>query len=391
MKFDVRKALSDTFSTQVSLLDRLVSYLYFSDLSVSEQTVLDQFGRGVSLVAQKNVEKSGKHILLATALPLSLRFPKSPKEIVYRGGHYLDCARFIDIVAKVAVCSDIAKHKVTFVAYRPDPTATCFREILASLDDRIDFACVYAPVGLIPRTPKVSMALIRIDYTAKSRRKLLKPTKDVLQLRALNTSGEQSFLQDFLELLFDLEGKRQIQVLSVDANTGSDFFASSEVVAKVATHVDNLDLPENLQTMQLSIAPVHPCSVALQSAIKILKTLKEEIYSQDQLTRATLHPIRAELIGDNCRMDVVFCADKAISEELVNAIEKIEGVSEVLISSCTKGDEWDGLPVGSFPFVQQVCTNSVVMGTSFEDSMDDPVLAGEKALLAYRSVLRQFL
>ena len=391
MKFDAKKALSDAFSTQVSLLDRLVSYLYFADFSVCEQTVLDRFGRGISLVAHKNVEKGGKHCLLATALPVASRFPKSPHEILQSGGHYLDCARFIDIIAKVFVSADITKHKVTILAYRPDLTASCLQEILASLDEKVDFACVYAPVGLTLKRPMVSLSLVEVSFTAKSRRKLMKPTRDVLELRALNTKGKQDFLSGFLALLHDLEARREIQVLSVDANTGSDFFAPSEIVAKVATHVEKPDFPANLEVRELHRAPVHPCSVALDGAIAILETLNKEILSHGEFAHASLYPIQVELVGDTCNMHVVFCADKAISDEVLNKIMNIEGVSDVVTYRCMARDEWDGSPVGSYPLFFRLCENTYVLGTTFEDSMEDPVLAVEKAVSAYRLVLRQFL
>jgi hypothetical protein len=244
---------------------------------------------------------------------------------------------------------------------------------------------------LIPKRPMVSLALIEVSFTAKIRRKLLKPTKDVLEIRALNTFGRQDFLQDFLALLHDLEARRQIQVLGVDANTGSDFFAPSEVVANVASHVDKPDLPDNFQVRGLSTAPAHPCSVALEGAMDILGGLNKKLHGHGEFARSKLYPIGVELITDACSMEVVLSADKAIPKELVNALMEIERVSEVVTSSCTDGDEWDGSPVGSFPFVQRLCGRTFVVGTTFEDAMSDPALAAQNAVLTYRSVLRQFL
>jgi len=88
---------------------------------------------------------------------------------------------------------------------------------------------------------------------------------------------------------------------------------------------------------------------------------------------------------------VVFCSDKASSDEVLNKIMNIEGVSDVVTYPCIAPHEWDGSPVGSYPLFCRLCENTYVLGTTFEDSMEDPVLAVEKAVSAYRLVLRQFL
>ena len=143
MGFDIIRAASEALASRLPFLDRLLSYLYFADLAVLEQSTWDDLGRGVTVLGRKGPQRPGAGVVLAAPLPRASSLaglpPGSPD--VVRAGTLLAMAW------AVASLPEETRFPVTLVAARPDPLGNGLRWVLGGEPTPGVAAIAAAPTG----------------------------------------------------------------------------------------------------------------------------------------------------------------------------------------------------------------------------------------------------
>jgi hypothetical protein len=159
--FDLTRAVADSLGGRTAVLDRLVSYLYFADVSVVEQSTWDEHGSGVSVIGTKG-GGTGPAVVLATPLPSSRVLDPARAGASWP----VELARFVDLMAKTWALSEIpagaAGRPVHLVAHRPDPVGRTLRDVLDGIGPAGD-VLAWGPVGPRPLEVSGSLAVLRID------------------------------------------------------------------------------------------------------------------------------------------------------------------------------------------------------------------------------------
>lgn len=178
MGFDVARAASEALASRLPFLDRLVSYLYFADLVVLEQSTCDEFGRGVTVVGRKGPERPGDGVVLAAPLPRaeSLLGLATGSADVTRAGTLLAMAW-----AVASLDEDRLARPVTLVAARPDPLGSGLRSVLDVPAGRDCTVIASAPTGPDATAPMCAVAVLSLAMPAPVR-PLRAPLKDVVTL-----------------------------------------------------------------------------------------------------------------------------------------------------------------------------------------------------------------
>ena len=115
MGFDVARAALEAFQSRLPFLDRLLSYLYFADLDVLEESTWDEFGHGVTVLGRRGPDVAGRGVIVAAPLPragtLAGLPPDSPD--CHRAGTLLALAWAVASLEDAELCAP-----VTLVAAR---------------------------------------------------------------------------------------------------------------------------------------------------------------------------------------------------------------------------------------------------------------------------------
>ncbi|NOZ02789.1 MAG: hypothetical protein GXP54_13000 [Deltaproteobacteria bacterium] len=169
MGFDITRAISETFGNRATLLDRILSYLYFADVRVIEQSTSDEYGSGVSILGSKGNGDPEAGLLLACPLPTLPYLSRDAAEVVKEGGHELDLARYVDIMAKTWALSELDADSmngpVALLAYRPDPLALSLRRMAEEGRCGASSALVFAPIGIEARPASCGLAICAVNLS----------------------------------------------------------------------------------------------------------------------------------------------------------------------------------------------------------------------------------
>jgi hypothetical protein len=229
--FDLTRAVADSLGGRTAVLDRLVSYLYFADISVVEQSTWDEHGSGVSVVGTKG-GGTGPAVVLATPLP-------SPRGLdpARAGASWpVELARFVDLMAKTWALSEIpaeaAGRPVHLVAYRPDPVGRTLRDVLDAIGTTGD-VLAWGPVGPLPVEVSGSLAVRRLDATASLAATRF-PARATLTLRAASgAASSPRFAVEALRQACRLARKPRSRAL-LRAASGTDLLPPDEIVVDLA-------------------------------------------------------------------------------------------------------------------------------------------------------------
>ena len=180
MGFDVARAALEAFQSRLPFLDRLLSYLYFADLDVLEESTWDEFGHGVTVLGRRGPDVAGRGVIVAAPLPragtLAGLAPDSP-----------DCHRAGTLLAlawAVASLEDAElRAPVTLVAARPDPLGTGLRSVLNARITSGQTVIAAAPTGPSSVTPACAIVVLSIE-TRVPVQPLRAPLRDVVTLAA---------------------------------------------------------------------------------------------------------------------------------------------------------------------------------------------------------------
>jgi hypothetical protein len=173
--FDVSRAAAEAFQSRLPFVDRLLSYLYFADAAVLEQSTWDESGRGVTIVGRKGPAAPGG-LLMAAALPRATTLaglePGHPDAV--RGLALLSMAW-----ALASLEEDRLREPVTLVAARPDPAGLTLRSVLESGTVTARAALAATPAG--PRPRRAAAGVIGVELSLDLPVRPLKaPLRDVV-------------------------------------------------------------------------------------------------------------------------------------------------------------------------------------------------------------------
>ncbi|MBM4395556.1 MAG: hypothetical protein FJ087_07695 [Deltaproteobacteria bacterium] len=256
MGFDVTRAVVETLGSRTSVLDRIVSYMYFSDLSVVEQSTWDEFGSGESVLGSRP-GGDGPGVVLCTALPQARNLPFPDPGAT--PAQALDLARLVDVLAQVKAVSELdpaaLSGPVHLVAYRPDPIGASLRSVLESAGALGGTCLAFAPTGAAPVRVPHGLVVLHADVPSPPRRALRAPAREVVRV-AVDGPGETA-----LRLLASLpDAVPGCAVLDVHPAAGSDLAAVTGLEAVLA-------LPDPAASLPPGVSEVgRPSTVAAPGA-----------------------------------------------------------------------------------------------------------------------------
>lgn len=231
--FDVSRAVLDTLGSRTPVLDRIVSYMYFSDLAVAEQSTWDDFGSGESVLGTRG-DGPGPAVLLTTPLPWARNLASSGPDAGVSAA--VDSARIVDLLAKIWAVSELDPSDLTapvhLVAYRPDPIASSLRSVIESASLAAGLCLAHAPVGSRPVEVRCGIAVLGVTIQASGRKGFRGPVREVVRAR-LEAPGPCP-LESALRALASPPGSPGRAVLGLSTATGSDFAPPTSVEADLA-------------------------------------------------------------------------------------------------------------------------------------------------------------
>lgn len=252
MSFDIARAVTETFGSRTPLLDRILSYLYFADVTVVEQSTADAWGIGVTVIGLKGQAESGPGVVLAGALPTLRVFPQVPSALPDAGGHPRDLVRLVDLLARVLAMSvldpDALGARLALVAYRPDPVAAGLRDLSSSFASGMDWL-LSAPVGLEPKPLSSDVVFTEVHLSGGPRQRPRRRVRNVVSARAQTPRYDPAFP---LRVLWDLRGlvdRGHVEVLDLDPCAGSDLLAPCRVDVVLGVIREPPELPDPWRTL----------------------------------------------------------------------------------------------------------------------------------------------
>jgi len=418
--FDITRAVNEAFGGRISFLDRVLSYLYFADVTMMERLTSDDYGSGVSIIGFKGPSRDGDGIVLACPLPTLDRLPEDPRDIASAGGHPLDAARLVDLMAKVWALSEmdpsVLNTRLTITAFRPDPIGLSLQSMIEDGSVPGRKAMVFAPAGKTPLVVKHGFALCRADLASRTNPGPRHPVTDVLSLKRA-VFGHCS-LEAALRELQDLSGEGAIELLDILPFTGSDMFQPAAIEVDVgitgngAGFSDGWKVRESPRTMvrlgswsgSVSAA-LHVHDLVCSEAVGIWEG--EDAAPPGDLVRILM------LCGpaDNATLMMSVClppscqeSEDMISDRLakalnpskpVDSVEITGRVEEVILlgadlSSATTIGSSSGI-CGSASRVAAYVPECIEMGPTMEDAIEDPAGTAVSFATAYLDILNEEL
>jgi len=272
MGFDVTRAVVDAFESRTPVLDRIVSYMYFSDLAVLEQSTWDDFGAGESVTGTRSGGQA-PGILLCAPLPTSRRVPfPDPANSV---AEVMDSLRLVDIMAKVWAVSELGPElpsPVHVLAYRPDPVAASLRSVVESSGLAIGECFVFAPVGIEPILAHGGLAVLRLELSNTTRKVVRGPFGEVVHVLL------EGQVEECLKALEHLAAKSGISLLHLYPVAGSNLDAPPGIEADIGLPA-NAELPESMKVIgrPSSVPAPGPWAAAVRLALSALARLRSPV------------------------------------------------------------------------------------------------------------------
>ncbi len=282
VSFDVARAVTETFGSRTPLLDRVLSYLYFAEVAVIEQSTADAWGSGVTIIGLKGQTESRPRLVLAGALPTLQVFPSSHASLPEHGAHPRDLSRLVDLFARVhaisVVTPDACAGSIALVAYRPDPVATGLRDYPSS---RETVWLLSAPVGLQPRPVASEVLQLEVHIAGPPPRRPRARVRNVVSARAKTHRYDPDFPVQALWDLRRLVENGQAEVLDLEPCTGSDLLAPARVQAVLGVFSEPLALPEAWQVLPETRPTVRlgAWSVVIEALTRVAAALSEAIFA----------------------------------------------------------------------------------------------------------------
>lgn len=228
MGFDITRAVGDTLGARTPLTDRLLSYMYFADFLVAEQSTWDEYGSGVTLIGTKGDGVQDHGLLLAGPLPENRTLPATSGSPL-SSDKARDQARVVDLLARIWAVSNLdatsLRQPIHLVAYRPDPVALGLRSVVESLGIGGGGCIGYAPVGTESFQAGSSLFLLHVLFEVGPRRPPRRPARDIVTVIADRGPFEEpagGFLAATLRTLSTLTNDGIIEILDLHPAYGSD-------------------------------------------------------------------------------------------------------------------------------------------------------------------------
>ncbi len=401
MSFDVARAVTETFGSRTPLLDRILSYLYFADVTVVEQSTADAWGSGVTVIGLKGQAESGPGVVLAGALPTLRVFPASPRDIPEAGGHPRDLVRLVDLLARVFALSvvdpDALGARLALVAYRPDPVAEALQDLVGSpLFSGMDWLLSGA-AGLQPTPPSSDVAVIEVRFSSGPLRGPRHRFRNVVSVRARTPRTDPAFPIRALQDLSDLVARGHADILDLEPCAGSDLLAPSRVDAVLGVIREPLPLPEAWRTLAETrpIVRLGAWSDAIRTVLDLSRGLGSPVSAAWTATGSASPepPVRLVAFCGACDVGSAFFAadlprlDPQGRERVREALE--DAIAEVR-------DSGDPNPIGHcvirWPaFSPPRDARTLAMGPIEDQVLEDPAAAARLAAEVYVEVLSRLL
>lgn len=391
VSFDISRAVIETFGSRTPFLDRVLSYLYFADVAVIEQSTADEWGSGETIIGLKGDAESATGLVLAGSLPTLRTFPQSPSAVLDAGGHPQDLVRLVDLLARVQALSvmdpDASGVRLVLLAYRPDPVASSLRDFASSpISRRLDWL-LSCPVGLEPRPIMSSVVLVEIQMSGGGFRTSGRRVRNVVSVCAKVSRYDPAFPLRALRDLYMLSDSGHVEVLDLEPCLGSDLLAPSRIEAVLGVLRDPLALPGSWRVL-----PETRPAVRLGTWAQVLGALLDltDALSCEVLAAWTRvghhpsnHPVRLVALrgtSDDCQ--ALLAADIPTLDSRL--VERLESVFAECRPTALKAHHievrvlpWEGKLFAMGPLVEQV--------------WEDPAATARKAAEAYVKALASWI
>ena len=229
MGFDLTRAVGDSIGGRTTVLDRLVSYLYFADVEVMEQSTWDELGAGASLIGAKG-DGPRPGLVLASPLPRRRMLAGSPDD----PGWGVDLSRFVDLMARVWALSEVTPDRlrapIRLIAYHPDVLASSLRSALECGIDARAGVIAYGPVGAEAIVVRGGMMALRLWATGGRGSRADGGTPATLQIRSAGRRGNTPLLTHVLQAMGALRRRGALTRAWIRPASGSDLVEPAEVV-----------------------------------------------------------------------------------------------------------------------------------------------------------------
>lgn len=393
VSFDIARAVTETFGSRTPLLDRILSYLYFADVTVVEQSTADAWGSGVTVIGLKGEAEGAPGLVLAGCLPTLRLFPGSPRDIDDAGGHPRDLYRLVDLLARVFALSilDPGQHqaRLGLLAYRPDPVAEALHDLAVSpFFAGMDWL-LSAPTGLEPGPLASDVVVVEARLSSGGRRGPAHRFRNVVSARARASDADPAFPFSALQDLADLVTRGHATVLDLEPCAGSDFLAPAEVDVVLGVIREPLLLPETWRVLPETRPTVRlgPWLEVVRTVLDLSEGLGSAVKSAWTATGSPPPepPVRLVALRGTCDDCSVFLAADLPRLDPPGR-ERVRGTLDTAIAgardSACRG--MVGPSIVRWPaFSPSGDVRALAMGPIVDEVWQDPVAAARRAADAY--------
>ncbi len=393
MSFDIARAIAETFGSRTLLLNRILSYLYFADVTVVEQSTADAWGSGVTVIGLKGEVEGGPGLVLAGSLPTLRVFPASPLEIAEVGGHPRDLFRLVDLLARVFALSILdpgqRQARLGLLAYRPDPVAEALHDLAVSpFFAGMDWL-LSAPTGLEPRPLASDAVVIETHLSSGARRGPAHRFRNVVSACARASEADPAFPFLALQDLADLVAGGHATILDLEPCAGSDLLAPTEVDVVLGVIREPLLLPETWRVLPETCPTVRlgPWQEVVQTVLDLSRGLGSAVRSAWTATGSPPPepPVRLVALRGTCDdCSVFFAADlprldppgrERVRETLDAAVARVrDSAHPGMVGPCLV--RWPA-------FSPSAGVRTFAMGPTVDEVARDPAAAARRAAEAY--------
>lgn len=397
VSFDIARAVSETFGSRTPLLDRVLSYLFFADVAVVEQSTADEWGSGVTLIGLKGRAEYETGLVLAGAIPTLAFFPESPQALAETQAHPRDLHRLVDLLARVFALSvldpDTIHARLALVAYRPDPVAEALRDLPTSPLCVGMHWVLSGPVGLDPLPRAAIPLIVDVRLSGGPTRGPRHRIRNVVAVRARTSRYDPLFPLQALSDLRDLQERGDAEVLDLEPCLGSDLLAPAQVEAILGAIREPLPLPHPWQTLPNTRSSVRlgTWSESLRVILEVFHRVRDEVIAESRRLGMPTPETPVRLVALRGTSDdwsasfIVDLRDAAGLDRFSAAVETTLSSIQPPSRSVLSGSLRVGGPVLSHP------GRVVEMGPLEDDVLADPAGAARRAADAYVKVVSRLI
>lgn len=385
VSFDVARAVTESFGSRTPFLDRFLSYLFFADLAVIEQSTADAWGSGVTVIGVKGESFCKRTLAFACCLPSTPHVPY-PSNSAHSVSNIHDMFRVVDLFARLAAVSafkELRELRLALVAYRPDPIAATLDDVaLSPLLSGADWV-LSVPTGLALEPVPAPTAIVEVSFEAPScRPRPRRRVRDIVLAEASSASYDPELPSKALRALLQTSDKGKVEVLEVLPFSGIDLLAPLSIQAVIGLHEipPKLEAPWTISGQSRPAVIVRKWSEIMAAIVSVLDTISKIVEDIWEATQKSPRVGFVRLLSLRESADVI----NAVFAVEVPSVDSFSVLKTRLESACPSNISMDFHVPAIYSF------RVYAMGPSTDKVLKAPAEAAREAAAAYLRLIADF-